>query len=207
MSNNRYWGSWRTPSRDYPDGARCGSAHLRLATATALDELRWMTGTKGTSTVRAGDTAMQLLTGEGITGQLWMSDSCDEFHDCLGAIYSATGRVLVHGLGLGSYLHCILSKPDVTHIDVVENSQDIIDLISPHFAKHNGRLTIHHDDAFTRKWPRGTRWNYVWHDIWATICTGDLAAHTTLLRKFANRTDNQGCWKHEDLRLRLKEGV
>lgn len=45
-------------------------------------------------------------------GVLWMSDTRDEIHDHSGAIIEATGRVLIHGLGIGMVVQACLRKGD-----------------------------------------------------------------------------------------------
>jgi hypothetical protein len=57
-----------------------------------------------------------------------------------------------------------------------------------------GRLTIHHGDALTYKWPVGTRWTVAWHDIWDTICEDNLPDMNRLHRRFGRRVDWQGSW-------------
>lgn len=201
-SSSKYWPHWRKPEEYEP--ATKGSARIDRYTADILDEVRAL---HGGFHVRVGDVATRLCTTTNfpLLWQIQMSDTYDEFHDHLAAIFSARGRVLVHGLGLGCYLHCILSKPQVTHIDVVEKNPDVIEVVSPYFKEYidSGRLDIHQGDAFTFDWPKGTRWNYVWHDIWPSICHDHLAEHTTLLRSYGQRADSQGAWKHEWLKRNL----
>jgi hypothetical protein len=201
-----------------------------MITATPMDEYNSIVTGRNVTT---GSKAIRLLVGHGYEGKLWMSDSKDEFNDHLPAIEQASGRVLVHGLGLGCYLASILSKPEVTHVDVVEKNADVLSLITPYFsascpkcgttARHatthtgicgeemtvstlcggllvqNPRITFHHADAYKKQWPKGTRWNFVWHDIWPTICSDDLENHAKLNRKFGHRADVQGAWAHDML--------
>jgi hypothetical protein len=130
-----------------------------------------------------------------------MSDSHDEYRDHAYAIRRAKGRVLVHGLGLGCFLKAILSKPEVSHVDVVELSQDVIDLIGPYYDRSfgTGRVTFHQGDAYDFRFPKGTRWDVAWHDIWTDRCEDDLAGHARLNRRYARAADWQGCWAHEEL--------
>jgi hypothetical protein len=128
-----------------------------------------------------------------------MSDTQAEIQDHLEFIDRAHGRVLINGLGLGVSLRAILMKHQggcVEHVDVVEIEQDVIDLIGPHFAD-DSRVTIHQADAYTVTWPRNTRWHVAWHDIWPSIDPDELAQHTRLLRKYSQRVNWQGCWKHD----------
>ena len=112
----------------------------------------------GHGRVKAGE-AYTLLH---VNGKLVMSDTTDEWIDHIDFIHEARGRVLIHGLGLGCALQAILLKPEVEHVDVVEISQDVLDVISPYHA--DPRVTFHQGDAFemARRWPRGSRWDAVW---------------------------------------------
>jgi hypothetical protein len=109
------------------------------------------------------------------------------------AFRMATGRVLINGLGLGMLLEGVLSKKEVTHVRVVEISQDLIDLVGPHFAS-DPRVEIICADAAEYKAPKGERFNYVWHDIWDYICSDNLSEMTRLARRYARRSDYQGFW-------------
>jgi len=133
-----------------------------------------------------------------VEGQLMMTDTHDEIMDQSEIITTARGRVLIHGLGLGITLEAVLLNPEVSSVDVVEKSIDVINLVAPHFVDDK-RVRIWHDDCLTRKWPRGTRWDFVWHDIWPTICADNLPEIRTLHKKFAKRCGWQGSWKKEYL--------
>lgn len=203
MKSSKYWPHWRV-SDVYKDGDSVGTARLEKITATKLMALQ-ARFSHLPATINEGDVAMRLI----VKDTLWMSDSYDEFMDHWDAIISARGRVLVNGLGMGCYLRCILSKPEVVHVDVVEKNADVIALISPYFnqPEYTGRVSIYHGDAFTFNWPKNTRWDFAWHDIWPTICSDDLKEHAKLNRRFGRRTDNQACWKHHTLlRLRRQGG-
>lgn len=186
--------AWKVQHR-YKEAA-VGRAELVLYVADGITAIR---ETMKGGRVREGDRVMQLR----VDGQLWMSDSDDEYRDHLAAIRLATGRVLVHGLGLGCYLSSILTKEDVTHVDVVERDPDVIALVGPYFAADT-RVRIIQADAFDQagRWPKGIRWDYAWHDIWANKCTDDLSEHAVLLRSFARRAVRQGAWCHEWLQWR-----
>lgn len=170
---------WRLWRRRYPE-ATLGSAQIK----------------KYTAATPPGDTCTQLL----VRGELVMSDTRDELRDHYTAIYRAKGRVLINGLGLGCYLAVVLSKPEVTHVDVVELNPDVLALVAPHFTKDE-RVVFHQADAYVqaRKWPPGTRWDCVWHDIWPTKCSDDLEGHARLRRSYARRAEWQGSWAHETL--------
>ena len=108
-------------------------------------------------------------------GSVMMSDTPAELQDFRYFVRIAKGRILINGLGLGCITKALLSKLEVTHIDVVEIDKDVIDLIVPYFEKdiQAGRLTIYHGDAMTFKFPPKIKWDYVYHDIWIAVCTDD----------------------------------
>ena len=123
-----------------------------------------------------------------------MSDTPAEIVEHLLPIRRARARVLINGLGLGVIVKAVLAKPKVKHVDVVELSRDVIALVGPHYACD--RLTIHHASAYDMTWPRGTRWNMAWHDIWDSISENNLPQMARLHRKYAHRVGWQGSWAH-----------
>jgi hypothetical protein len=157
--------------------------------AASIERMRAMfSGGRG---VPAGDYT-RLMRG----GQLVMSDTPDEIRDHRSPVREAKdrgGRVLIHGLGLGLVLRQMLALPNVTQVDVVEQSEDVIALVGPIYAG-DPRVTIHHADAYEMRWPKGARWSVAWHDIWDDICADNLEGMTKLHRRFARRVDWQGSW-------------
>jgi len=121
-----------------------------------------------------------------------MSDTLAEITDLLPFLAVATGRVLINGLGLGVALKAVLAKPEVEHIDVVEISQDLIDLVGPHYACD--RLTIWCADACEIRWPRAARWDVAWHDIWDSISPYNRPEMVRLRRKYRRLARWQGVW-------------
>jgi hypothetical protein len=136
-------------------------------------------------------------------GAVWMSDVPDEKDQHRDAYYAAKrlgGRCLVHGLGLGMVVRAMAELPNVEHIDVVELEEDVIKLCGPAFEPYGDRITIHHDNALTRRWPIGTRWQVVWHDVWRDISEENLPEMAKLNRSYGQRADWQGCWSQEELK-------
>jgi hypothetical protein len=150
--------------------------------------------------LREGEEVTRLFVNNGLV----MSDTRDEYRDHAFLGIEAKGRVLLHGLGLGCALKLVLAKDEVEHVDVVEIEQDVIDLIGPYFTG-DPRVNLIHGDAFeqAKRWPRGSKWDAVWHDVWPNKSTEDLVEHAKLLRSFGRRAGWQGAWAHEELqRLR-----
>ena len=121
-----------------------------------------------------------------------MSDDPRELRRHLPIVRRASGRVLVTGLGLGCVVRGLLANARVKHVDVVEQSADVLRLVAPAFGGA-ARLTIHEGDAFTHHWPDGTRWDYAWHDIWDEhVATAIL--HAQLLVHYRRMATQQGAW-------------
>ena len=129
-----------------------------------------------------------------------MTDTPAEFEDHADLFAHAHGRVLLHGLGLGCAVSALLADPAIEHIDVVDANADVIALIAPYYEGYP--VTIHHASCVDKVWPEGTRWNYVWHDIWTYVDANNLDDDTAehgisygrLAQMFADRADRQGAW-------------
>jgi spermidine synthase len=139
----------------------------------------------------------KLLVGN----EVMMSDTSMEKRTNYEVVCQARGHVFIAGLGIGMILVPILAKPEVTKITVVERSQDVIDLVSPHFSDH--RLEVIHADVFDYKPSKGVRYDVVYHDIWATLSPSDLEEMTKLHRKYGRYLKPGGwqeSWRRDELR-------
>lgn len=165
---------------------------------------------------RAGDTTYVSIV---------MSDTPDELTDHGPIIERAASardqiRILVHGLGLGCVVKGLLALPHVATIDVVEIDEELIRLVGPYHVgrrirrcrdpvrSRDGRLRIHHADAFTKAWPSNARWDLVWHDVWDFVDPANLSdeEHATpgtydaLFARYRSRCSWQGAWCEDLLR-------
>lgn len=138
--------------------------------------------------VPLGQTFTRLMRGQ----TLVMSDMPAEMRDHYFAVAKASGSCLINGLGIGMVLKNILIKPEVTDVTVVEISQDLIDMVSPHYS--DPRVTFVCADAREYQPPKGKKYEMVWHDIWDDICSDNLGEMTKLHRKYARRASWQGSW-------------
>lgn len=132
-----------------------------------------------------------------VDGRLWMSDTDAERRDhaepALQASWALGGRGLVNGLGLGLVVGAMLDN--LAHVDVVEADERVARLIGAWYSEQFGdRVTIHVGDAYEMQWPKGTRWDVVWHDVWPTLCEDNLDEMATLHRKYGGRAEWQGSW-------------
>lgn len=138
----------------------------------------------------------------------WMSDTPAEIRGHRGIIHEIEhrgGRVLINGLGLGVVVKATLSFPNVHSVDVVEISPDVIALVGPTYSD-DPRCHIYLGDAYTYEWPKGMRWDVIWHDIWPTICTDNLEGMGKLHRRFGHRAAYQGSWQRDYLKWERSKG-
>ena len=130
---------------------------------------------------------------------LVMSDTPDEKRDHMDFVRKAQGNILIAGLGLGMVLQACLLKPEVTQVTVIEISQDLIDLVKPHYDRMFpcGKFAVICADIFDWKPPKNERYNCAWFDIWDDLCPDSLSEMAKLHRKFGKRVDWQGSWGKE----------
>lgn len=122
-----------------------------------------------------------------------MSNTPAEINDHEHFINIAQGNILITGLGLGVVLTALLNKSEIKTITIIEKSKDIIKLVAPTFLKDK-RVRIINADALEWKPPKGTRYNFVWHDIWDNICSDNLEEMKKLHKKFGRYTKWQRSW-------------
>jgi len=181
-----------------PDGQK-GDWSVSTFTVLEKDEkfgrLRAMFSSERGRYVPAG-TYKALKRGGGTV----MSNTPDEICDLWPFLQAATGSVLINGLGLGVALTAILAKinedgsPAVSQVVVIENSPEVVDLVSPTFKK-DLRVYFALGDAF-RFVPTG-KFDAVWHDVWDDICSDNLSQMHTLHRKYGHKAKWQGSWCRE----------
>lgn len=139
---------------------------------------------------------------------LVMSDTPAEIRDHLGFIYSAKGRVLICGLGIGMVTRACLFNSKVDKVTVVEISEDVINLVSPWLkgvaSKAETELDIICDDAFTWKPEKEAKWDVSWYDVWNYISTDNYEGMKRLHRRFSKRCDYQASWCRKEVEKLIK---
>lgn len=136
-----------------------------------------------------------------------MSDTPNEILDHLGAVRTASGNVLVAGLGLGLVVRAMLGRlkdgePAVTSLTVVEKSPDVIKLVGPVFADC-ARISIVEADIFT--WKPPGKFDFGWFDIWDDLYADNLDAMATLNRKFARSIAKRGHWGRSECQRQRRQ--
>lgn len=131
-----------------------------------------------------------------------MSDTPAEIFDMagpyLGQTYRPTPRMLINGLGLGILPLALLTYSSIEHIDIVEIDIEVIGLVGQRFFD-DPRVTIHHADAFTMEWPKGTTWDYAWHDVWDELSADHVKAMDKLHRKYRKVVGDQDSWCRREM--------
>jgi hypothetical protein len=194
--------AWRVHSFLLPDERATARMTLELQTPEQQRlDIAWAEDHDGdvTSVIPPGPYMnLQVLNPAG--WESVMTDTPAEWEDHADLFAHAHGRVLLHGLGLGCALSALLADPAIEHVDVVDANADVIAMVAPYYRGYP--VTIHHASAVEKVWPEGTRWNYVWHDIWTHVSEDNLDDETAehgisygrLAQLFADRADRQGAW-------------
>lgn len=193
------WATFKVGDK-VPDG-RSGIWRIKHVVVEEDDAERLIHASQGRDPGTGAFVTLQFLDGG--KWRPMMSDTRAEIlehYEAIDAIaWPNSQRVLINGLGLGVVLNAALKFDHVEHVDVVDNSEDVIKLIGPVYAS-DLRVTIHHADAFNMRWPRNTSWDIVWSDIWPTISSSNLPEMTKLKRKYGSRARWQGCWGEDRCR-------
>jgi hypothetical protein len=144
-----------------------------------------------------------------VNGAMVMSDTQMERRSNLGLIWNAKGRVLIAGLGLGLVVLPVAAKDDVVSITVIEQSQDVIDLVTPPLrvalGDNSSKLGVLQGDIFEWKPKPNSKWDTIYFDIWTDICTDNLKGMARLHRRFGGRKNKDGwmeSWMHDSLKHR-----
>lgn len=145
-------------------------------------------------------------------GEVVMEDTPFELQTHLGFVMRARGSVLVTGLGLGCVIRGLLLNPNVEHVTCIENSQDVLDLVSPYMPEfehpNSGRpisdtvpliprLSIVYADALEWTAKNKESFDCAWHDLWTDRGSGEPHLdlwHSQLLINCKRFVKQQGAW-------------
>lgn len=133
-----------------------------------------------------------------------MSDTYMERASNIGFARRANGRVLVAGLGLGMILFPLMKKEEVSEVDVLESSMDVIRLVGP-YVQHP-KIHILHENAMEFRPSRGVKWDTIWFDIWPGRSSDNLDDIAKLHQRFkyhvnrANPAASMDSWYAKQLR-------
>ena len=129
---------------------------------------------------------------------IMMSDTPMERNTNRDFLQKANGDVVIFGLGLGLIVFPLLEDADVKSITIIELYQNLIDIVQPKIEakdKHN-KVKIIQGDCFTYEFPKGTKFDTIYFDIWIDICGDNYEQQKKLERKYRKHLnkDNSGCF-------------
>lgn len=181
-----------------PEG-RCGLAQIKHRTPNKSDIF--------IAKIHGKILEERLLATLFVDGKMVMSDSSEEHRSNSYFVYKAKGKVLIAGLGIGMVLNAILIKKKVQSVWVIEKYQDVINLVAP-YIRHT-KLKIECADIFEWKPPSGFKFDTIYFDIWADICTDNLSEIAKLHKRFKSYKSKDGwmgSWNQELLRYYKRQG-
>ena len=127
-----------------------------------------------------------------------MSNEDHEIHAAADFAATASGVVLVLGLGLGMVVRMLLARDEVSRVAVVEIAKPVILLVGNTF-KDNRRVTIRQGDVFSQGAIRKHRRRYsdasaIWADIWDSADAGTYGSRLALTARWSSVCPNIKCW-------------
>jgi hypothetical protein len=112
--------------------------------------------------------------------------------------HPACTSVLLMGLGIGMVLQHALKQPNLTQIDVMENSPDVIKLVGPTYT-HDQRVSIFEADALAFRPDRYAFYDAIWIDIFDGICADNLPQIKTLKARWKRNCVWCAAWSQPEL--------
>ena len=159
--------AWETPATHYPELA---TSTFRIHHSYYPRGYYSMWGVKDylyfKSAKRIPLTMLQEKRGS--RWHTWMVDDPPHWYAMDIYAQAAKGRVLVAGLGLGLICHCLANNPEVMSIDVIEKSQDVIELAGS-LIPRDERMEVYHTDL--NSWieeNNGYPYDTIIVDLWTT---------------------------------------
>ena len=126
---------------------------------------------------------------------IMMSDTPMERNTNRNFLQKANGDVVIFGLGLGLIVFPLLDDENVKSITIVELYQDLIDIVQPKIEAKDkqNKVRIVQGDCFTYEFPKETKFDTIYFDIWINICGDNYDEQKKLERKFRKHLnkDNQ----------------
>jgi hypothetical protein len=128
-------------------------------------------------------------------GNSWMSDNLYEVESSLTPVEMARGEVLISGLGIG--LLPTLIKDKVDSIDIVEVSQDVIDLVFHQVA--TGKMHIIHDEICHYLTTTKEKYDLICIDIWqdTLLPLWDIDGMKKIAQRCLKPGGTTWCWLEE----------
>lgn len=135
-------------------------------------------------------------------GEVVMSDSAMERRTNKAFCDTATGDVLIAGLGLGMVVLAIQGKPNVKSITIVEKDKKLGELVLSRLQHHlSKKVSIVYSDIFEYRTQK--KFDTIYFDIWNTVEKYNYMQMRILRARFKNSlvgTTGLTCWREDDCR-------
>ncbi len=116
-------------------------------------------------------------------GEVVMSDTPMEKRTNLRFINKAHGDVFIAGLGIGLIILPIQEKEEVTSITILEKNPEVIKMVGEQLPL-NDKVTIIQGDVYEHTFPKGTKFNCLYFDIWNYVNNDIYQEMKKLKRKY-----------------------
>ncbi|MFC0903768.1 hypothetical protein ACFHWD_03570 [Clostridium sp. MT-14] len=110
-----------------------------------------------------------------------MSNTPMEQRTNVSFVHKANGDVFIAGLGLGMIVLPVQEKENVKSITILEKYPEIIKLVGSQLPL-NDKVKIIQGDVFDYEFPKGTKFDSIYFDIWNYI-NSDVYEEMKLLKK------------------------
>jgi hypothetical protein len=145
-------------------------------------------------------------------GECVMSNTDMEERTNMEFVRKANGDVFIAGLGIGLIILAIQNKDEVKSITVLEKYSEVIGLVKDQLPL-NSKVKIIQGDVFEYDFPKGTKFDTVYFDIWNYINEDVYEEMKELKKKYRkykrlsrdNENTYMACWAeyHAKHNLRL----
>lgn len=142
--------------------------------------------------IEAGVSYKALYRMNGGARSIIMTNTPSEVADHLPFIRSATGDVLIFGLGLGMVVQALIEKETVRNITIVEIDPEIIELSGKHYLRASEKVTVIQGDAF--EFYEKKNYDAIWFDIWDDIDDENLPQMRQLKKRWKANSPIRMCW-------------
>ena len=110
-----------------------------------------------------------------------MSDTDMEKRTNRDFVHNANGDVFIAGLGIGLIVLPIQDKEKVKSITILEKYPEVIELVGKQLPL-NSKVNIIQGDVFEYEFPKGTKFDTIYFDIWNYV-NSDIYKEMQILRK------------------------
>lgn len=97
-------------------------------------------------------------------------------------VIKANGDVFIAGLGIGLIVLAIQDKEEIKSITILEKYPEVIELVSKQLPL-NKKVKIIQGDVFEYEFPKGTKFDTIYFDIWSWISDDIYNDEMKLLKK------------------------